>query len=1676
MKRLLFLIMLIMFMVGNVPAVQALSITSVTPGSTTSPGTLNVPVTTSVVIAFDSNVRWNTVYNNGNYRITLSESASGNPVAVTYSPTSNDDVFTLTPNNNLKFNTIYRVDISWRVRATGGGTDYLGTDRVYYFKTVANSDTTRPTVSPIYPGSGATSIPVDSSISALFSEDMDATTVASPATSITLSPAVSGTIAYDEREATFLPASNLSPGTTYTVTVRNTVKDLAGNTMLNNYTWSFTTVNPDNIPPQVLVTTPVNGATGVSVTPTISIVFNENMLSSTMTNPANFVVSGGTWATPAFDGERTVTLSLSSGSLAYATDYTLTVGTGVKDLAGNSMAAAYPLHFTTVQNLIPPNINEYAQVPPFVAGTGVKPNLLLVVDNSGSMEEFAYKTAGKGNSSGSGSDPSYSPSALYYGYFDNSKMYKYNASGYFEIDTAKTLDRTNFWSGNMLNWLTMRRIDVVRKVLVGGRVVQGSNSNPVNPRLTASTNNYLVGLNDTSRDRYKVYGGVYYKVDDGPKLYRCSSSSCSSYTNTYNIKVLFGTQPPVDGLVTQYADRIRIGTMFFNTDGTLFEDGNTGDKDGGYIASQVGATTATLTYQIETTAPLSWTPLAESLYESVRYFQAKPSAYNSTVDYGNSDPVTQSCQRNFVMLLTDGESTKDRNIPGGHWSGEITKVTDPNSFNVQTWMDSIATNEGISSLKATSANSSEGTYYLEGVAYYAHNTDLRSATVGKSNIDGKQNLTLYTVFAFDDSAIGRQILRRAAKYGGYEDLDNNGKPYNDSSCGTANPNSKCAEWDKNGDGIPDTYFEAQQGQQLVTSLGQAFNDILSRVSSGTAASILNNSEGSGANLLQAVFYPKKTFDAGSEVTWTGELQNLWYYLDPFLNFTSVRVDTVSNYKLNLLEDYVAQFYFDSSSSQTLVKLLKDTKGDGSVLLDLGSFNPDDISNVKSLWRAGRMLWSRNLLSDPRTIYTRIGGSTATTLDTTNGLAPFTATNLKNDATARSYLQAANTTEAEKIINYIIGLDQTGYRSRLATIAGNAGTWRLGDIVSSTPKIQGNVALQWYHHEPPRGYGDSSYGQFISSNDYQNRGMVYTGANDGMLHAFKLGVLSPVSDACRVLEADSTSSTCRYDKVKLNDYTTVTSGANIGKNANVRADAGDLLGREQWAFVPRQALPYLKYLGDPAYPHLYYVDGTPLLVDVAIHKHADCVTAGTTDYWMCAKKTEMQTGTGNLDLGKTSWRTILLGSSGLGGASRNRGGSGLCYGGGTDCVKTPLADIGYSTYFALDVTNPESPKYLWEFNGDPAAGAAAALKGGNLGYATTGPVIVRVGDKTKNGRWFAIFGSGPTGPVDTTTNQFLGRSDQPLSLFVVDLATGALVKTFTTTITNAFVGSLYNASVDNDRIQRGKSKEGFYQDDVIYVGYVQKNGSTSNWNTGGVLRLVTKEDVNPDNWVLSTVISGIGPVTSAVAKLQFKEGDHKRLWLYFGTGRYYYKTATEIDDSTTGRRIYGLREPCHSLTTAKIDPACTTARTVAELDDQTTAPAAALPDNKQGWYISLDTAALNDGYASERVITDPVAAANGTVFFTTFRPTADVCGYGGSSFIWAVDGKTGSAPATQTMKGKILMQVSTGAFEQISMSTGFAAKENRRTTTPIQGVPPKAQGMSLLVPPRPLKKIIQIQER
>ncbi len=155
-----------------------------------------------------------------------------------------------------------------------------------------------------------------------------------------------------------------------------------------------------------------------------------------------------------------------------------------------------------------------------------------------------------------------------------------------------------------------------------------------------------------------------------------------------------------------------------------------------------------------------------------------------------------------------------------------------------------------------------------------------------------------------------------------------GFTYKGSSC-TALPGSS-PDWDKDADSVPDTFYSATNALEIKDSIITSILDILQQATSGTAVSILASGEGSGANLLQAFFYPRKAF-SDTDIEWVGEMQNLWYYLDPKLQVSTIREDTDTDKKLELKNDNVVHFRFDTTLNKTRADLYKDDNGDGSSL-------------------------------------------------------------------------------------------------------------------------------------------------------------------------------------------------------------------------------------------------------------------------------------------------------------------------------------------------------------------------------------------------------------------------------------------------------------------------------------------------------------------------------------------------------------------------------------------------------------------------------------------------------------------------------------------------------------------------------------------------------------------------
>jgi len=227
---------------------------------------------------------------------------------------------------------------------------------VWSFSTGAAPSTTLPTVIFTAPVNGASGVPIGNQIAATFSEAMDPSTVNSSTFTLTQGTTpVSAAVTYIGTTATLAPLSNLVSGGPYTATITTGAKDLAGNALAGNYSWSFTTGSSTNTtPPTVISTAPANSAQNVAIAANISATFSEPMGPLTITT-ATFTLQNG--ATPVsgtvtYSGTTAIFTPLSS--LAPSTAYTATITNGAQDLAGNALAGNYVWSFVTGAVTIPP--------------------------------------------------------------------------------------------------------------------------------------------------------------------------------------------------------------------------------------------------------------------------------------------------------------------------------------------------------------------------------------------------------------------------------------------------------------------------------------------------------------------------------------------------------------------------------------------------------------------------------------------------------------------------------------------------------------------------------------------------------------------------------------------------------------------------------------------------------------------------------------------------------------------------------------------------------------------------------------------------------------------------------------------------------------------------------------------------------------------------------------------------------------------------------------------------------------------------------------------------------------------------------------------------------------------------------------------------------------------------
>jgi len=325
----------------------------------------------------------------------FSMSQGGAPVAGSVTWQAGDTIMVFSPSQVFDYGTRYFANVSTGASDVAG--NQLQSQFSIGFTTKSTNDTVPPNVTDVYPSSGATGVSTRLTVVVTFSEMMDVSTTSSSIHLSSTEGVVNGDLHWMDFNTTalFIPSTDLFSSKKYTITVEESAKDLFGNNMTGRFTSTFVTkVNDtDTTKPTVQSTVPIGGSTGVEITQNVAVFFSEKM-NKTSVEAAFSIQNGalGVGGSLSWDSQGTSCVFTPYGALGYSSTYIVNIGATAKDVAGNTMAAAYSLSFTTKSSndVLAPTVTG---VYPSNAVTGVSTYVTIVVAFSEWMNNSATANA-----------------------------------------------------------------------------------------------------------------------------------------------------------------------------------------------------------------------------------------------------------------------------------------------------------------------------------------------------------------------------------------------------------------------------------------------------------------------------------------------------------------------------------------------------------------------------------------------------------------------------------------------------------------------------------------------------------------------------------------------------------------------------------------------------------------------------------------------------------------------------------------------------------------------------------------------------------------------------------------------------------------------------------------------------------------------------------------------------------------------------------------------------------------------------------------------------------------------------------------------------------------------------------------------------------------------------------
>ena len=203
-------------------------------------------------------------------------------------------------------------------------------------------------------------------------------------------------------------------------------------------------------------------------------------------------------------------------------------------------------------SLAAPVSSDYAAVPPLLSKTSA-PLVMLAMSVDHELFKKAYSDYTDLDADGF-LDTSYNDGFDYLGYFDSNWCYQYVSGRYSPISQAEGVNNhycttsTAPWSGNFLNWASMSRMDILRKILYGGKRSTDTISQTILERaylprdVHAFVKVYNSGITGVGTFNYTPYNNASISLcnvaasENGTPLIRVAENEWSRWASTESVQ------------------------------------------------------------------------------------------------------------------------------------------------------------------------------------------------------------------------------------------------------------------------------------------------------------------------------------------------------------------------------------------------------------------------------------------------------------------------------------------------------------------------------------------------------------------------------------------------------------------------------------------------------------------------------------------------------------------------------------------------------------------------------------------------------------------------------------------------------------------------------------------------------------------------------------------------------------------------------------------------------------------------------------------------------------------------------------------------------------------------------------------------------------------------------------